>query len=42
MLEKYFSVVTRCSQNVFLYLYDMLEGVRYGAVLLSLVRCLRR
>ena len=41
VLEKYFSVFTRCSRSVFLYLHGVLEGERYGAVLLSSVRCLR-
>ena len=41
-LTKYFSVFTRCSRSVFLYLYGVLEGERYGAVLLSSVRCLRQ
>ena len=42
VLEKYFSVFARCSRSVFLYLYGVLEGERYGVVLLSSVQCLRR
>ena len=42
VLEKYFSVFTRCSRGVFPYLYGVLEGERHGAVLLSSIRCLRR
>ena len=42
VLEKCFSVLTRCSRSVFLYLYGVLARDRYGAVLLSSVRCLRR
>ena len=42
VLEKYFSVFTRCSQTIFLYLYGVLEGKRHHAVLLSSIRCLRR
>ena len=32
MLEEYFSVFTRCSRSIFLYLYGVLEGERHGAV----------
>ena len=39
VLEKYFSVFTRCSRSVFLHLYGVLEGERHGAVLLSSLRC---
>ena len=42
VLEKYFSVFTRCSRSVFLYLDSVLEAERHSAVLLSSVRCLRR
>ena len=42
VLEYYFSVSSRCSRRVFLYLYGVLEGERHGVVLLSSVRCLRR
>ena len=42
VLEIYFSVFTRRSRSVFLYLYGVLEGERHGVILLSSVRCLRR
>ena len=35
VLEKYFSVFTRCSRSVFLYLHGVSEGERHYAVLLS-------
>ena len=41
VLEKDFSVFTRCLRSVFLYLYGVLEGGRHGAVLLSSIQCLR-
>ena len=40
VLGKYFSVFTRCSRSVFLYLNGVLEGERHGAVLLTSLRCL--
>ena len=42
VLVIYFSVFTRRSRSVFLYLYGVLEGERHGVILLSSVRCLRR
>ena len=42
VLEFFFLVFTRCSRNVFPYLYGVLEGERHCAVLLSSIRCLRR
>ena len=42
VLVIYFSVFTRRSRSVFLYLYGVLEGEGHGVILLSLVRCLRR
>ena len=42
VLEKYFSVFTRCSRSVFLYIYGVSEGERHGGIVLSSVRCLRR
>ena len=42
LLEKYFSVFTRCSRSVLLYLHGVLQNERHGAVLLSLLQCLRR
>ena len=42
VLVIYFSVFTRRSRSVFLYLYTVLEGERHGVILLSSVRCLRR
>ena len=42
LLEKYFSVFTRCSRSVFLYLYGVSDSGRHGAVLLSSVQCLWR
>ena len=42
VLVIYFSVFTRRSRSVFLYLYGLLEGERHGVILLSSVRCLRR
>ena len=41
VLEKYFSVFTRCSRSVFLYLYAVLEGEGHSALLLSPLQCLR-
>ena len=38
----YFSVFTRRSRSVFLYLYGVLEGERHGVIFLRSVRCLRR
>ena len=42
VLEYYYSVFSRCSRRVSLYLYSVLEGETHGVVLLSSVRCLRR
>ena len=42
VLENYFSVFTRCSRRVLLYLYGVLEGERHSVVLLSSVWCLQR
>ena len=42
VLVIFFSVFTRRSRSVFLYLYGVLEGERHSVILLSAVRCLRR
>ena len=42
VLVIYFSVFTRRSRSVFLYLYGVLEGERHGVILPSSVRSLRR
>ena len=42
VLQIYFSVFTRRSRSVFLYLCGVLEGERHGVILLSLVRCVWR
>ena len=39
VLEKYFSVFTRSSRSIFLYVYGMLEGKGHGDLLVHSLRC---
>ena len=42
VLEKYFSVFTRCSRSVFLYVYGVLAGMGHNVLLVRWLRCLQR
>ena len=42
ILEKFFSVITRCSGSSFPYIYGVLAGMGHGVLLVRWLRCLRR